>query len=75
MILVALSYIVVFLEMLIGLVIVGKDIIAMEITFDSEMIVGNIGESALAVGRFNDCLGKGNGCRYSISSHLYLCQL
>ena len=49
MILVALPHVVVFLELFVGLVIIGKDIVSIETAFHTKMVVGGISQCTLAI--------------------------
>ena len=70
MVLITLTDIIILLELLVGLVIISTYILAIELTFHTEMVVGGSGEHTLSFSRLNDSLGKSNGSRYAISAHL-----
>ena len=70
MVLIALSHVVILLELLVGLVIIGKNIRAIERALHTKMVVGSPGEPAVAVARLNQALGKSNGGRNTIAAHL-----
>ena len=73
MVLLALTDIVVLLELLVGLVIIGKDIVAIISTLNTEMVVCGIGKSTLSVSGLDDALGKSDGGRYAVPPHLLTC--
>ena len=70
MVLVTLSHIVILLESLVGLVVIGKYVIAVECTLHAEVVVGGLRQGALAVGRLDDALRQSDGGRYAITPHL-----
>lgn len=70
MILVALSHIVVFLELLVRLVIIGKDIVSIETALHAEMVVGGISQCTFSISRLDDALCERYGGRYAIAAHL-----
>ena len=70
MVLIALAYIVVLLELLIGTVIVGKDIVAVVGSLYAKMVVGCGSYIALSVCRLDDALGERHGGRDAIAAHL-----
>ena len=70
MVLIALSHIVILLELLVWLVIVGKNVCAIELALNAEMVIGSPGKSTLTVGRLDDALGKGHRGRYAVPAHL-----
>ena len=70
MILIALANIIILLELLIRLVIVRTDILTIELTLHTKMVIGSTGEHTLSLGRLYDSLGKSDRSRYAISAHL-----
>ena len=70
MIFIALGYILIFLETLIGLVIVGKNVGTIVCSLHTKMIVGCLGKHTFSVSRLDDALSKGDRCRYAITLHL-----
>ena len=56
MILIALSDIIILLELFVGLVVIGKDIGTIELALHAKVIVGSPGECALSTSRLNDAL-------------------
>ena len=69
-VLIALADIIILLELLVGLVIIGTDILAVELALHAEMVIGGSGEHTLSLSRLDDALGKGHRGRYAISPHL-----
>ena len=70
MVLIALPHTVVFLELLVGPVVIRQDIVAVVGTFHAEVVVGGIGQGAPAVRRLNDTLCQRHRGGYAIASHL-----
>ena len=71
MVLIALSHIIILLEVLIGFVVIGKYIVAVVRALHTEVVVGGLRQGALAVGRLDDALRQGDGGWYAIPPHLF----
>ena len=71
MVLIALPYIVILLELLIGFIIVGKNVCPIELALYSEMVIGGSGKGTLAISRLDDALCQGHGRWYAIPAHLF----
>lgn len=71
MVFIALSHIIILLEVLVGLVVIGKYVVAVVRALHTEVVVGGLRQGALAVGRLDDALRQGDGGRYAIPPHLF----
>ena len=71
MVFIALPDIIILLELLIGMIIIGKYLMTIVLPLDAEMVIGSIGKGTLFIARLDDALRQGDRGRYAIPAHLF----